>query len=86
MFLPTMLTTPIDPIERDRIRSGRPASHMEIVQRHHVESRQIAAARLNDEEQFQPASRTTTRPLASIRRTISRALINAGQRVNPEAA
>lgn len=84
MFIPANFITPVtDPIERQRIASGRPASRVEILERHQRDH-------YNDAHVTMPAPRnashTTPVSMASIRRAISRALINAGERVGPEAA
>jgi hypothetical protein len=90
MYFPTTFTTPvIDPIKRERIESGRPATRWEIVQRHHQESRLNASLLVQDDESSTTGSarahRTPT-AISGIRRAVSRMLITTGERIDPEAA
>jgi hypothetical protein len=92
MYFPTHLSTPVtDPIERERILSGRPASRWEIARRGHLESRlngtglapvDEAATSVDSGARPQVAQST----VSNIRRTVSRVLITTGERIDPEAA
>jgi hypothetical protein len=90
MYFPTTFTTPvIDPIERQRITSGRPATRWEIVQRHHQESRLNASLLVRDDEPSTTESAGGQRiqdAFSGIRRSLSRMLITTGERIDPEAA
>jgi hypothetical protein len=101
MFLPSSAyLTPIEPIERDRLKAGRPASRTEILDRH-LRERRINAAAITHDQTLRTEAATSVRPaqtppvstaqtapisLARVRRGISRALITAGERIGPEAA
>lgn len=88
MFIPSSAITPVvDPIERHRITSGRPASRVEILERHQREHRLESPVILPETSQPERVeTRTAPAPLANVRRALSRVLINAGERIGPEAA
>ncbi len=92
--------SPNDYIERDRRRSGRPASRSEILSRHQEESRvnssfftheQILRNRSEEldrqmrrDRQLFEARRPASNPAVRVRHTIGRVLIAAGERIRPE--
>lgn len=89
MYFPTTFTTPApDPIERERILTGRPESRWEIAQRHHHVSRLHAPLLTRDEESSAADTGTHSIPnaVSGIRRALSRVLITTGERIDPKAA
>lgn len=100
MFLPSnAFVSSIDPNELDRIKSGRPASRSEILGRHLREHRVDNQAVIADQPFSTTAARSkhrdsahrarpqvTPNPMAKVRQGISRVLITAGERIDPEAA
>lgn len=100
MFIPSSaFLSSMDPKEIHRLNTGRPASRSEIVERHLRDHRfsaeTITPDRSLQDPGFSNAKRTQARqnvtestpnPVVSIRRSLSRALITFGERINPEAA
>lgn len=100
MFLPSnAFVSRIDPNELDRIKSGRPASRSEILDRHlrehglhnqAVVADQPLPTKASRSERLDPAHRDrpqiTPNPMVKVRQGISRVLITAGERIGPEAA
>lgn len=92
MFIPTNFpSTAYDPIEQDRVESGRPASRVEVIQRHQRASRHETIASVMDapqasDRQDSPRFQMVPDAIDGIRRSLSRALVNVGQRIGPEAA
>lgn len=98
MFAPYSPILPaIDPIERSRIESGRPASRSEILERYLRDNRLDGIGTMSDQtlpagtaQHSQPVQplrgQVTPFPLSRVRRTISRALMSAAERIGPEAA
>jgi hypothetical protein len=91
MFAPTLYLTPdVDVIARDLNRTARPANRAEILARHLREQRgqiapqqTVAAARIAHETPERPALLT---PAAKVRRSLGRALVAAGHRLERQAA
>jgi len=91
VFAPTLyLTTDIDGIDRDRDRTGRPASRAEILARHLRAQRDLVApqetvspARITHAA---PARPTLLTPAAKVRRGLGRVLVAVGHRLDREAA
>lgn len=89
----------IEPNELNRLKSGRPASRVEILERH-LKEQHIAGPVVTHEQPspdetprnghpVQPnrsAGHATPNPVVSIRRSISRVLVMAAERIGPEAA
>jgi hypothetical protein len=92
MFTPTTFPkAAYDPIERDRIESGRPASRVDVHYRHQRAVRQDAIAMSGMDRQDRARDERSTlrivpEAIDTIRRSLSRALTSAGQRIGPEAA
>lgn len=100
MLLPSSAyITPVDLNEADRLKTGRPASRTEILDRHLREHRFDTEAITPDVAQQPAISRrrqsvtahrgtlhSAPNPVARARRGISRALITVGERIGPEAA
>lgn len=90
MFTPTTFpSAAYDPIEHDRVENGRPASRMEVIQHQQRAMRHNALAMtVTDEVSRDERSAFQFLPdtLDGIRRSLSRALVNAGHRIGPEAA
>lgn len=92
LFTPS--TTPLtayDPIEHERLETGRPASRAEVIQRqrrHIVEDALAMSVDHNaqDARATRSAFQFLPETLDGIRRSLSRALVNAGHRIGPEAA
>lgn len=92
LFTPSTHTyTPIDPIERHRIESGRPATRAEVIQRQRRHIIEDALA-MNVNHDSRPArgnrfdNSFLPDALTGIRRSLSRMLTTAGHRIGPEAA
>jgi hypothetical protein len=92
MFFPNSYpSATFDPIERDRVESGRPTSRMEVLQHqqramHHD---RIVMAVTNPEDansDQRSVLHLVPDALTGIRRSLSRVLASAGQRIGPEAA
>jgi len=95
-----LFVSPINFIEADRRKSGRPASRIEILSRHQEESRlnssfythdQILRShseeidrRLRKQQQLFEARQAASNPAVRVRHTIGRVLIAAGERIRPE--
>lgn len=92
MFTPTTFPqAAYDPIERERIESGRPASRVDVHYRHQRAVRHDMIAMSGSDREDRVRDERSTRgilpeTIGSIRRSISRALSNAGHRIGPEAA
>ena len=91
MFFPTTLTSAaFDPIERDRLETGRPASRMEVlehheqVKRHDTVTRSSTAVVARDERGS--ILHGVPHAIDGMRRSLSRMLVQAGERIGPEAA
>lgn len=89
MFTPTTFpSAAYDPIERDRVESGRPATRLEVLQHQqramHRDHMKLATEA--PEKSERTAFSFLPETLDGIRRSISRALVNAGHRIGPEAA
>jgi hypothetical protein len=84
MYMPFNATAmPLLPSESERLTAHRPATRAEIIERHHRDTRHemVTLPGLGDH--------TTVRhygPLAGIRHNISRALVHAAARIEPQAA
>lgn len=83
----------LDPLEQRRIRSGRPASRAEILGRHAREFRMDVArahreleAPITSDRSYMSTNDSSLPGLVRIRATISRMLMSAAQRIEPEAA
>jgi|GEM_PF-3301318 len=83
----------LDPVEQRRLRSGRPASRAEILGRHAREFRLDAArahyeaeAPVSPDRSYITTNDSSLPGLVRIRHTISRMLMSAAQRIEPEAA
>ena len=89
MFVPTSYpSAAFDPIERDRIESGRPATRLEVIQHqqramHHD---RLTLATGTSDESARPAFHFLPETIDGIRRSLSRMLVHAGHRIGPEAA
>lgn len=103
IFVPTAHhLSPIDHLEQDRLKSGRPATRAEILSRHQKETRmnnaffthdQILRNRTDElerqlrrEQQLHEARQAASNPAVRVRHTIGRLLIAAGERISPELA
>jgi hypothetical protein len=75
-----------DPATRDRIQTGRPATHLEILQRQQ-EIERLHWMAVADREGIAPArGKGLGERVRDIRQSLSRVLITAGQRIDPQAA
>ncbi len=96
MFIPTSALLPThDPNEFNRLKAGRPATRVEILGRRSreplmsdvpVASGGPAHAEPDEAGPSGQRHRSAPHPVGTIRRSISRALITVGERINPEAA
>ena len=92
MFAPTSFPSAVyDPIERDRVESGRPTSRMEVFQHQQRAMRHDTIAQVaNGTEETVSDQRSVLQivpdAVTGIRRSLSRALTSAGHRIRPEAA
>lgn len=81
---------PTDPVEIERIESRRPATQMEILQRGQREARLRWLAIADQEARAEARERSVAQllpnALNSIRRSIRRAMSNAGERIGQQAA
>lgn len=98
----TRYISPIDQSELDRLKSGRPASRVEILSRHQEETKMNSAFYTHDqilrnrsdelerhvrkEQQLYEARQAASNPAVRVRHTIGRFLIAAGERIRPELA
>ena len=90
---PTALST-LNPHEIHRQKSGRPASRSEILNRYHRDNRDNAIRRMTNLSPNAHAAptdgprptRVSLQPFTRFRRTISRMLVSAAERIEPEAA
>lgn len=96
----THYVSPINSIEHDRRRSGRPASRAEILARHQREMKMNSSFYTHDQilrsrseeldrdvrkrQQLVKARQTAANPAVRARLTIGRILIAAGERIRPE--
>ena len=76
----------IDPVATERRESGRPATHLEILQRNRKADRHYWMAIAEREPVDEPTPSRISGPFDGIRRAISRALIQTGERIDPQAA
>ena len=99
MYVPfTNLLPALDPDEVHRVRSGRPASRVEILERHLRHQRihqpvfapeerpRVARISHRDPSADRPARLSLLGPATRVRRSIGRALIAAGERLERDAA
>lgn len=91
MFTPLTLTSAaFDPIERDRIEIGRPASRMEVLERHEQVKRHDvfaqSTAMVATQDERHSKLQIVPDTIDSVRRSLSRMLVHAGERIGPEAA
>ena len=85
MMPSTLLLPLLDPSERDRLETGRPASRAEILYRY-LRERRDHEAHFAPEQVSGVAHARTTRPMTLVRRTMERALASAGHLTDREAA
>ena len=89
MFFPNSFpSAPFDPVERDRVESGRPATRLEILHHQHRAMRHdaIKMATEPNEDAGSSVLHIVPETLDGIRRSLSRMLVHAGHRIGPEAA
>jgi hypothetical protein len=89
MFFPNSYpSAAYDPVERDRVESGRPATRLEVLQHQQRAMRhdQLKLASEAPEGTERAAFHFLPETVDAIRRSISRVLTNAGHRIGPEAA
>jgi hypothetical protein len=89
MFIPTTFpSAAYDPIERDRVKSGRPATRLEVLQHQERAMRidRLKMATESPEKTERPVLQLLPDTLDGIRRSLSRMLVHAGHRIGPEAA
>lgn len=89
MFFPNSYpTSAFDPIERDRVESGRPATRMEVLQHQQRAMRhdRLKVATEAPEGMERQAFHVLPETIDGIRRSLSRMLVQAGHRIGPEAA
>ena len=92
MFVPTTFpSAAYDPIEHDRVESGRPTSRMEVLQHQQRAMRHdMIVMAVNSYDDTTRAERSVLHivpdAVTGIRRSLSRMLTSAGHRIGPEAA
>jgi len=87
MFIPTHLITPFnDPILNDRPRDGRPASRWEISQRANRYDRMFGPLHHIEEVEVQEPERKNEERFGGLRRMVAKALVRAGERLDPQLA
>lgn len=95
MFIPSNALMPqYDPNEVNRVKSGRPATRAEILDRsmrqHRLNTVTVMPDRSidarSDQGKQHETAHTSPNPVISIRRGLSRALITVGERIKPQAA
>ena len=75
-----------DPAVRDRIETGRPATQLEILQRKNRIERLHWMTIADREAIAPPHGKGLGERVRDIRQSLSRALISAGERIDPQAA
>ncbi|HVL25261.1 MAG TPA: hypothetical protein VM450_14325 [Thermomicrobiales bacterium] len=86
MMPTTYLLPSLDAQECTRLESGRPASRAEIIARHLRERRDNEPLFAPEETIVAHPRPALTRPVATLRHSLGRALVSAGQRLDREAA